>query len=377
MHTRTRGSSRLGLLVIAVVAVLALAACGSSSSSSSAGGAQSLLKQTFSSGHTVKSGVLGFSLTLTPTGSSTLTTPVTLSLTGPFQSHGTGKLPASDFTIGVSALGKHGSFGVISTGTSGYVTLQGASYQLPQADFQRLESSFASVESPSGAGASSPGLSQFGINPLHWLKNPTIVGSDTVGGTATTHIRAGVDVSVLLSDLNKFLAKTAKTAGQASGIPTTISPATESKIAAAVKNASVDIWTGKSDQTLRKLAINLTLPVSGQISTLLGGLSSAGIGLSVQYSNLGQTETIATPSNVQPYSGFTTRLQSVVRQLEGSFGSAGLGTGAGTQSTQSSGTATAPSTAAPANVSKYTKCIQSAVGDVTKMQKCATLLNGH
>jgi hypothetical protein len=373
MHTRTRGSSRLTLLVGAVVATMALAACGSSSPSSSSGSAQSLLKQTFSSGHTVKSGVLGFTLTVSPTGSSTLTTPIALSLTGPFQSRGTGKLPASDFTIGISALGKHGSFGVISTGTSGYVTLEGSNYQLPQADFQRLESSFASVESSSGAGAGNAGLSQLGINPLHWLKNPSIVGSDTTGGAATTHIRAGVDVSVLLSDLGKFLAKTAKTTGQTSNFPTTIPPATESKIAAAVKNATVDIWTGKSDHTLRKLAINLTLPVSGQTSTLLGGMSSAGIGLSVQYSNLGQSQTIATPANVQPYSGFTTKLQGVIQQIEGSVGAAGLGAGAGSGSSSTP----SPSSAAPANVSKYTKCIQSAAGDVTKMQKCASLLNGQ
>jgi hypothetical protein len=378
MHTRIWGSHRLGPLLVAVVAAVALTACGSSASSnssSSSGSAQSLLKQTFSSGHTVKSGVLGFGLTMTPTGSSTLTTPITLSLTGPFQSRGSGKLPSSDFTIGISALGKQGSFGVISTGTSGYVTLEGASYQLPQADFQRLEQSFSSVESSSGAGASSPGLSELGINPLHWLTNPSIVGTETVSGTSTTHIRAGVDVSVLLSDLNKFLAKTAKTTSQTSGIPTSIPPATESKIAAAVKNATVDVWTGKSDQTLRKLAINLTLPVTGQASTLLGGLSSAGIELSLQYSKLGQTQSIPTPGNVQPYSGFTAKVRSIVQQLEGSLGAAGLGSGAASTSTSTSGSA-APGSAAPANVSKYTKCIQQASGDVTKMQKCASLLNG-
>jgi hypothetical protein len=378
MHTRNRGCNRLALLVVAVFAAVALAACGSSSSSSSpSGSAQSLLKQTFSGGHTVKSGVLGFSLTVTPTGSSTLTTPISLSLTGPFQSRGTGKLPASDFTIGISALGKHGSFGVVSTGTSGYVTLEGANYQLPQADFQRLESSFSSVESSSGAGAGNAGLSQLGINPLHWLKNPSIVGTETVAGAATTHIRAGVDVSVLLSDLDKFLAKTAKTTGQSSTFPTTIPPATETKIAAAVKNATVDIWTGKSDQTLRKLAINLTLPVAGQTSTLLGGMSSAGIGLTIQYAKLGQSQTIATPTNVQPYSGFTTKLQGVIQQIEGSVGAAGLGSGTGATQSQSSGTTPPPSSGTPANVSKYTKCIQSAAGDVTKMQKCASLLNGH
>jgi hypothetical protein len=374
MQAQIRGSRRLGPFIAAIVAVVALAACGSSSSSGgSSGNAQTLLKQTFSSGHSVKSGVLGFILTLKPTGSSTLSTPITLSLTGPFQSRGSGKLPQSDFTIGISALGRRGSMGVISTGTAGYVSLQGTNYQLPQADFQKLEQSFSSAQS--SGGSQDAGLAQLGIDPLHWLTKPSIVGTETVGGASTTHIRAGVDVSALVSDLNTFLAKTAKKASASSSIPTQIPPATAQKIAAAVKNATVDVWTGKSDTTLRKLSLNLGVPVSGQVSTELGGMTSAGIGFTLQYSKLNQPQTIPTPTGVHPYSQFTAKLQSLGQQLTGALGS-GLG---GAQSSSGSGTATAPSSSgagSSAGVSKYSDCIQKAHGDVTKMQKCASLLNG-
>ena len=354
---------RLGLPLSAVVIALTLAACGSSTGSGS-GSAQSLLKQTFSSGHTVKSGVLGLTLTLNPSGSSSLTTPISLSLGGPFQSRGTNKLPASDFTVAISALGQHGSLGVISTGTGGYVTLEGSAYQLPAADFQRLASSFSSVESSGGSQGSLSGL---GLNPSHWLTNPSVVGNQTVGGAATTHIRAGVNVTALLSDVNTFLAKTAKSAGTAK-IPSSIPAATQQKIAAAVKNATVDVWTGTSDKTLRKLSLNLTLPVTGQTSTLLGGLKSAGIGFSLQYSDLNQPQTIATPTNVQPYSQFTAKLQSVIQAVEGGLG--------GGSSSSGSGTTTSSGSGASGAVNKYTQCIQNAGQDVTKMQKCASLLNG-
>ena len=60
--------------------------------------------------------------------------------------------------------------GVISTGTAGYVTLDGSNYRLPAADFQKLESSFASSGS-----SSSTGLGQFGVDPQNWLKDPTVV----------------------------------------------------------------------------------------------------------------------------------------------------------------------------------------------------------
>ena len=70
--------------MLTLVLAIVVAACGSSSntSSGSAGGssagAQALLTETFSGAHAIKSGVLGFNLTVTPSGSSTIKGPITL-----------------------------------------------------------------------------------------------------------------------------------------------------------------------------------------------------------------------------------------------------------------------------------------------------------
>jgi hypothetical protein len=374
MHRGIRIWRRAAAATMLAMAVLTLAACGSSSSGSGSGSAQSLLKQTFAAGHKVNSGVLTFGLSMNPTGSSTLKGPILLSLSGPFQSRGTGKLPESNFSVNVSALGHHGQLGVVSTGTSGYVTLQGASYQLPAADFQKLDSSFASATPGSTGG----GLSKLGIHPLHWLTNPTVVGQDTVAGASTTHIRAHVDVATLLGDFNTFLQKAASSAAAtSSSIPTSIPPATRQKIASEIKNPSVDIWTGTSDKALRKLALNLNVPVSGQASTLLGGMTSAGVGFTLQYADLNKPQTISAPANVHPFTEFATKLQGIVQQVQGAFGAGGLGASTGSSGSTSSGSGTTgASSVNPSNVQKYTKCIQQASGDVTKMQKCASLLNG-
>lgn len=361
--TGRRGAAILAALVLAIL----VAACGSSSSSPGSSGAQTLLQQTFSGSHTVKSGVLSFDLTLSPSGSTTLKGPISLSLSGPFQSRGAGQLPESNLILSADALGHHGALGIVSTGTNGYITLKGVAYQLPAADYQKLASSFASA----GSGQTS-GLAKFGIKPLHWLTSPSVVGSDSVGGAPTTHIRANVNVATLLSDLSTVLQKaSASGAAGTAGIPSTLSPTTRQKIASEVKHPTVDIWTGSTDHTLRKLAINLNIPVSGQISTLAGGLSSLGIGMTLQYAGLNQTQTIATPANVQPFTGFATKLKGILASIQGSLG-AGLGGGT------SSGATTTPSAgpATPAGVQKYSQCIQKAAGDVTKMQKCAALLNG-
>src|SRR5580692_10863083 len=71
----------------------------SGGSGSSGGSAQSLLQQTFTGKHPVKSGDINFSLEVVPSGSSELTSPITISFGGPFESGGSGKLPESDFTV--------------------------------------------------------------------------------------------------------------------------------------------------------------------------------------------------------------------------------------------------------------------------------------
>src|SRR5205085_10687220 len=161
---RIPGMRELRALVLLALASLALVACGGGSSDQ----ATSLLKQTFSGSHPVNSGNLSLKLTVVPSGSSTLTAPISLSFGGPFQSLGLGKLPKSNFNVTISAEGKTGTLGILSTGTKGYVTLQGASYQLPASTFQRLESSFQQLASSPGGGSNSGALSTLGIHPLQW-----------------------------------------------------------------------------------------------------------------------------------------------------------------------------------------------------------------
>jgi hypothetical protein len=367
---------RVAPLLAAVVAAGVLAACGSSSSGGS-GNANGLLKQTFSGSHTVNSGSLSISLSVNPTGSSTLKTPITLSFGGPFQSLGQGKLPKSNFTIAISALGHTGQIGIISTGTAGYVTMQGTAYQLPAATFQKLESSFASLASSPTGSSGSGALSKLGIHPMSWLTHPTVVGAESVGGTATTHIRAGVNVGALLAGLNTLLGK-ASSLGVSSAIPTSISQATQQKIAGEVHNATFDVWTGNSDKTVRKMMVGLTLPVSGSVSTLLGGINSAAITLTMQYGDLNQPQTIVAPTRLAPYRQFTAKLQSILgaissavgTALPGSSGSASGSTGS-TGATGSTGSSGSSSGAA---ATQYGQCILAAGSDVSKMQKCAALV---
>ena len=366
--------SALTGLVVVVLAGLAVAACGSASSGSV--NPSTVLSETFSGTHKVTSGNLNLTLTIDPSGSSTLSGPITLSFGGPFQTRGAGKLPESNFTVSASALGRNVSLGILSTGTAGYVTLQGTSYQLPQATFQKLESSFAQIASSSGTSSNSNTLTKLGIHPLRWLTNPTVVGTENIGGAQTTHVHAGVNVNAMLTDLNTVLEKASSLGvSGASALKSGIPPADRSKIAAAIKNPSVDVWSGTSDKTLRRLQITLTVPVTGKTSSQLGGVTSADIGLSIQYSDLNQPQTIKAPTTVKPYSQFQSKVSAFVQTLQGAAAGVLGSSGSSSSSGASSSGGTSTNGSASSNVSKYSQCIQSAGTDVSKMQKCASLLN--
>jgi hypothetical protein len=378
MHHRRTALRAISVLVLASLVGVGAGACGTAGQAS--GDPGTLLSQTFGGTHKVSSGKLNLTLTIDPSGSSTLTTPITISFGGPFQTRGQGKLPASNFTLSANAMGQRTSLGILSTGTTGYVTFQGTSYQLPAATFQKLESSFAQLAASPGATNGSGTLAKLGIQPRRWLTHPTIVGTETVGGAQTTHIHAGVNVPALLSDLNTLLGKASSLGVSGTGaVKSGLSAATRRRIAAEVRNPSVDVWTGTSDRTVRRLAIALTLPVTGATSTQHGGMGSADIGLTMQYSDLNQPQTITAPATVRPYSEFQSKVAAFVQSLQGAaggmLGGSGGASGGGSTGAGAAGSTASPSASAASSVQKYSQCIQAAGGDVAKMQKCASFLS--
>jgi hypothetical protein len=208
-----------------------------------------------------------------------------------------------------------------------------------------------------------------------------VVGDEDVAGTSTIHIHSGINVQAFLTDLSKVLQKVAGQGGVpgSSALANGLPQSTIQRIATAVQNPSFDVWTGKSDKTIRRIQINLTYPVTGQISTLLGGLNSAAVGMGLEYDDLNQPQTIVAPTNPQPYSQFTTKLRSLATQIRSALGGlAGGASGGGSLAPGSTTPSSTPSGAGGgANVQAYSQCIQQANGDVSKMQACAKLLSGQ
>jgi len=366
------------VVALTVITTAALAGCGSSGSgssktSSTTASAQTLLRETFSGKHAVTSGQIELSVKVVPTGSSELTAPITVSFGGPFASASKGKLPQSDFTVEGSAQGHAGKLTIVSTGTAGYITVDGDSYELPATSYAKLKSGLSSVSGSSSSSTSgSSMIGKLGIDPLSWLTKPQVVGQATVAGVKTDHITATVNVNGLLKDLDKLAGKASELGVKdASKISGGIPAADQAKIAAHIKSPSFDIWTGASDQTLRKLAVGVTIPVTGSVQKSLGGLTSLRITMSLQYADLNQPQTITAPAKVLPYSQFQTKIASVLETIESGVAGGELGTLGGT-STSGDKTVT--------NLSgvdkRYSECIVKAAGNVAKQQKCTSILGG-
>jgi hypothetical protein len=365
---------RKGLITaVALVTAGLVAGCGGGSSkpdpapAAGSSSARQLLSQTFDGDHTIKSGVITLDVKVVPSGSTTVTQPLELRLSGPFTSSGAGKLPESDFTIMASAQGQQGSLQVISAGGKGYITVSGQSYEMPASSLKSLESGVGSLATGGSSSSGSGPFAKLGIEPLDWLTDPQVVGGATVGGVATTQVHASVDTAAMLHDVSKLLGRTSSLGVSGAGsLPQSISAATQKRIASALGAPSFDVWTGKRDKIVRKLTVSATIPVTGQVQTLLGGLTSAAVTLDFEYSDLNQPQTITAPTSVKPYSVFQSKVDSILQEIESGLVSGSLTT------TINSGSAGA--TTGSSADQKYTNCITGANGDVRKMQKCSKLL---
>jgi hypothetical protein len=362
---------RLSALGAALLAALVLSACGGSSSSSSSESAATLVTQTFSSRQPVHSGQLSLSVNLDLHGSSKFPAPLQIKMAGPFQSNGGGKLPDFDLSMLFGSGGQSFGAGLTATGGKAYVTFAGQAYVMPNQTYQSLEQDWVQRQSSSTSGGAFGAL---GIQPSHWLTSPAKVGVAQVGGATTIHITSGVDVSSFLDDVNTLLGKTASL-GVASeaGTPSSISPKTRAALSQSVAASHVDIYTGSSDHTLRRLTITVALAVPPAQRKQLDGLTGGTISIDLLISQVNQQQQISTPSGAQPLSALS--------GLSGLAGGGGTGTGSGSSSAGSgSGGTSAPSAGATGSTlsapKAYLDCLKKAGNNLQAVQSCASLLNG-
>jgi hypothetical protein len=345
-------SRSLLLLLIAVLAVAGLVAgCGggddNGSEASSSTDASQLLKDTFSGKKDIKSGKLDLAVSVDAGSSGTFDAK----LSGPFESQGSGELPKLDIDASLQGSGQNIQAGVTSTGDKGFISYNGTDYAVDDATFKQFKAGFEQSAKQAGDQNSDQSLATLGIDPSKWLTNTKNEGDAKVGDTDTIKITGDVDVSKLLDDVNNALQKVKSIGGaQASNLPDQLTEADKKQATDAIKDLSVEIYTGKDDKILRRMVVAMKLAAQNE---------TADVKLDFQLLDLNEGQDISAPDNAKPLSDLMSQL--------GGLGLGGLGSGS------SSGSGSSGSGGAK-NLEKYSQCIQDANGDNTKIAKCADLL---
>jgi hypothetical protein len=359
------------VLAVLLVVAAVLSACGGGGNEQDA---QDLLDSAFTK--SVKSADLALDAQLKLKGGSSGVGPVRVQAKGPFRSNA-GKLPSVDLDLSVSpgSGGQSISTGFLSTGDRAFVKFQDAYYEQPKAQVEQANRQLASRANARGS------LKSLGLNPRSWLRNAKKEGDEDVAGVKTTHVSGQLDVENVMRDFNNVLKKSGGALGGATGTtaPKPISEKEIKQVADVVRNPTFDVYVGKDDNVVRRVAGQLQFDVPSSARAALGGLSGGSLEFSVELSKVGGDQRIEAPANARPLSDLTKSLgTSGLGGITGGSGGAG-GTGGSTTPTTpttppSGGSGGAGSPSADA-FKRYSQCLDKAnSSDRQALQRCANEL---
>ena len=250
MYARTLASLLLALLTLGLVA-----GCGGDDGTAdSSTDVDQLLDETFSSGKSIESGRLDIALDVEADAGEG---PVTVKVSGPFQSQGEGRLPQVDMKGSFEGGGQSVSGGVTATEDAAFVSFGGETYEVAGPVFEQFKAGFEQA-AKEASDQQDQSLASLGIDPRRWLTNARNEGEAKVGDTDTIKITGDVDVPKLLDDVNAALEKIRTLGVQGSDqLPDKLTDAEKQQTAEAIDQLSVEIYTGADDRILRRMVVDL------------------------------------------------------------------------------------------------------------------------
>ena len=354
MHLRTLASLLVALLTLGLVA-----GCGGDGDAADADtDVQQLLDETFSGDKSIESGRLDLALGLESDGGQ----PVTVNVSGPFQSQGAGRLPQLDVDASFEGGGQAFNGGIAVTEDRAFVSWDGTEYEIAGPVFQQFKAGYEEAAKQSEGQQQDQSLASRGIDPRRWLTNAKNEGERDVGGTETILITGDVDVPKLLEDVDSALEKVRSLGVQGSDqLPERLTDEDKRQTAEAIDDLSVEIYTGAEDRILRRIVVALALTAPEGATD---GAESVDVKFDLQLLEVNEDQTIEAPENAESFDALLEQLQGLGLSLGdlGGLGAGGAGSGGG------GGGATEQ------NLQEYSECIQKAAGDNAKVRECADLL---
>jgi len=306
----------LALTAVAAGA-LGLSGCGGDDSSSGNAGASTssdpntLLVSTFKPGESskIKSGTIELkvsgSLSGTPSGHGEASAVIKLNEAKD------GEIP--EFSADVAVKGEQDGGPKIDFKAGGvfvdnrfYVTYDGENYDVGEELSKRAMASLQQSidQSNTGDKDSKELLGKLGLNPDTWLTDPKVDGEEEIGGVDTYKITGEVNIKAIVPDILEA-AKKAQSLTPGGGrqkVPT-VTDAELDKVSKQIEKLDVAIWTGKEDNILRQVTIDLAINGTKEDQKLAGKLR-----LTLTYVN--EEQDIKAPSDTKPITDLMPRLRA-------------------------------------------------------------------
>ncbi|HEX8958895.1 MAG TPA: hypothetical protein VF770_03640 [Solirubrobacterales bacterium] len=371
----------------------ALAACGSSGSNNNEDPHKVIDNATLKG---ITSGNVNLSLSVKAKGKEG--GDINVSLAGPFQSEGKGKLPQLDMTAKAngSINGKNVDFegGLILLPNSAYVNYKGVEYEVDPTTFSFVKSAIKQAQQQAGGkeGAAGSSACQEAAGKLkisEFIENLSNEGSADVGGTSTTKVSGDLNVAGAIDAFVKLAENPACAGplGATGALPSLGSLGkAKGKVEQAIKAAHVDVYVG-GDHIVRRVTVQLTVEPPKGSGT---GPESVELGFDLSLSGVNQKQTIEAPQGAKPLNDLFLKLGVNPVELLGKGGGGaagglggllkGLGTSSGEGTSKGEGPAATmkvvPKTSGSPSAGaqqEYLKCLQGAKTPVD-LQKCAAML---
>ena len=385
------------LLAAFVLAGLGLAACGSDSGGNE--DAQQVINETFNGKKKVESGKINMSVTakLEATGAAAagLKDPVSLKLSGPFQSRGQDKLPAVDLDLSVAGGGQTFTAGAVTTGDAAFISYQGTDYAVPASQFRRYKRQVERDARNNSNNDNQFDLAQLGVNPRNWIENPKNEGTEDVGGAEAIHVSADVNVSKFVDDVDNLLKKASELGiDNQQQVPTKLTDRQKKQIEDSIQDVRFDLFTGKDDKVLRRIEVEFGFELPKSLSTQAQGVKSGTVKLALEIADLNEDQQITAPKDARPLSELQNQL-GLLGGLGGTGGSGSSGSGSSSGGSSGSGSSGGSSSgggsgaggsdlgtgggsgsgASSKRSQKYLDCLSKAK-QPADIEKCAKILEG-
>lgn len=189
---------------------------------------------------------------------------------------------AGTVALNVNGRGTNESFdgGFVSTGKQAFLVQDGTGYQLPAEALAGVKEALA--QRGAAQGAAQP----LALKPAGWLKDAKSKGYETIDGVETTHVVAQVDAGAMVRDV---LAAVRQSGGLPAGAA--LPPEIEKTAGDAVKKAQIDVFVGKQDRLLRRLAADVVIAAPRVPRTELT--------FELELSGVNEKQEIQAPANVR------------------------------------------------------------------------------